>query len=276
MKIAIVSDLHSGCSGTGKWHNKQMFDFAAEITAKTVQMLNQIPADLIVILGDITHTGSREELSAAFQTLKALTPNWFILPGNHDRPAMQNNTFKYIFEEHFPQVYQKINGFPSLFLKDNIQSINSANTVLSMDYINNILEIVKREKIHNLFIFSHIPLISQKKYADRFSAQYVPHYSDGNILIDNLKKIISGKIISFCGHQHWHRIKDTGRHLLCATASLIEYPMEARLVTIHNEQINIETLNSACPIIANASLISAEWTKGTCYDRTFSTTCLSS
>ncbi len=270
MKLGIICDLHLGHQGIGRWHNRVMFDHAVQITQKTISLLNGSGLDGAIILGDITHNGTKEECSLAYDVISRLTCPWLILPGNHDRPAVQSGLFQKQFKNHLPPLYNvQFLKIPSIFLYDHLSAINSDQTALGDDLINQVMEKVENQPSANLFIFSHIPLISQKEYADRFQANYVPHYSDGQKLINQLSKHIPGRIFSFCGHEHWHHMIDNEKHFFCATAALIEYPMQARIITIENNRFMVNTLDSACPDIAKKSLDSARWVTGSKTDRDY-------
>ena len=52
MRIGILNDLHLGHSGEGRWHNRLLYDRAAEIARSAVAVLNRQSLDLVLVLGD--------------------------------------------------------------------------------------------------------------------------------------------------------------------------------------------------------------------------------
>lgn len=73
MKVAHLSDLHFGS------HDEDLAEgLAAEIAGQT--------PDLVVISGDFTQRGNREEFEAARAFLDSLDAPIFAVPGNHDIP----------------------------------------------------------------------------------------------------------------------------------------------------------------------------------------------
>ena len=53
------------------------------------------------------------------------------------------------------------------------------------------------------------------------------------------------------------------------TASIIEYPMEARIISIEDNKFAVSTIETACPKIAELSLKLAKWVYGLKSDRDF-------
>jgi 3',5'-cyclic AMP phosphodiesterase CpdA len=75
MRIVHLSDLHFGR------HRRQLADgLAADIKAQN--------ANLVVVSGDFTQTGTTEEFAQAREFLDTLEAPFFAVPGNHDVPAL--------------------------------------------------------------------------------------------------------------------------------------------------------------------------------------------
>jgi predicted MPP superfamily phosphohydrolase len=49
-----------------------------------IEEINSLPLDFVVITGDLTNTGSNDELYAVEQALKKLNHTFYIIPGNHE------------------------------------------------------------------------------------------------------------------------------------------------------------------------------------------------
>lgn len=72
-KYAFVTDTHVGTS-TG-----------AEDLKRTVKDINQQPdLDFIVVTGDLTEMGTRNEIKEVKEILSNLKKPWYVIPGNHD------------------------------------------------------------------------------------------------------------------------------------------------------------------------------------------------
>lgn len=267
MKMGILSDLHLGHSGGDTWHNRLLFDQAEEVVRETVAVLNKQSLDMVIILGDVTNSGVKEELESAEKVLSKLAMPWLVLPGNHDREGIRTGLFNKTFGKHIPDVYREVAGVPGLFLTEYVPPVEYPKTELGKDTIKEAVEMIRRQNIENLCVFSHFPLISQENYAREHKARYAKHYIDGEELLHHLDKLVSGTIFSFSAHQHWHRIIDEDSFFHCMTASMIEYPMEARIVSMEKNNLSVSTIETACPGIAAMSLDSAEWVRGRKNDR---------
>src|SRR5688572_29425218 len=84
MRISHRSDLHL------RHHDALAEGFAVEIASQT--------PDLVVIRGDFTQVGCREESKAARVFLDSLTAPWFAVPGNHDIP--ERNLWRRFFDPY--------------------------------------------------------------------------------------------------------------------------------------------------------------------------------
>ena len=266
-RIGIMSDFHLGHSGVGYWHNRLLYDRAEDIVRETVALLNRQSLDSVVILGDVTNDGSDAQLELARSILDKLTVPWIVIPGNHDREAVRTGRFIDVFGDHFPGLSRKVLGVESLFLPEYLPSDEYPRTELGLDFIESVIRVATRIESHNLFVFSHFPLIPQEDYAQVHNGKYAKHYLDGETLLSRLSTTVPGNIACFSGHQHWHRTveHETSMHIL--TGSLIEYPMEARIVSLDGERLGVSILDSARPDIARESLDSSTWVAGVEGDR---------
>ena len=268
MRIGLFSDLHLGHSGTGRWHNRLLFDCAEMAARETVALLNRQALDLVIVLGDITNHGAPEQLALAKEVLDGLLVPWLALPGNHDRDAVGSGLFRQVFGSHVPAAHQRLGDHSALFLQEELPSEGQkARTELGSAIIREAEEHVRSDRPDALLIFSHFPLVSEEDFADGHQANYAKHYRDGLELLGRLRGLVSGRMLAFCSHEHWHHIASNGDYVQCTTASMIEYPMEARLVCLDDGWAGISTLETACPDIAARSLESALWVRGEAPDR---------
>jgi calcineurin-like phosphoesterase family protein len=269
LRIGIFNDFHLSHSGTDIWHNWLLFDHTEQVVRRTIEILNRMSPDMVIILGDITHNGTEEQLELAKEVLSKLAMPWLIIPGNHDRESVRTGLFYKTFEKHIPDIYEEVDGIPCLFLTEYLPPIDYPKTELGQDISNKAIGKIDHQNLKYLFIFSHFPLISQLNYANKNKANYTYHYNDGEELLNRLDRLISGRIFCFSAHQHWHRIIDGYKVFHCMTASMVEYPMEARIISIENNKFTVSTIETACPRIARMSLNSAKWVYRLKNDRDF-------
>ena len=98
MKIIQLSDLHIG------EHPK-----VNEYLEKAIDSVNNEKPDLILITGDITHEGIREQYQEAKQILKKIKYPWLAVPGNHDSKNVGYKKFeKFINKRNFSKKIKDI------------------------------------------------------------------------------------------------------------------------------------------------------------------------
>ena len=268
MRIGLFSDLHLGHSGTGRWHNRLLFDCAERVARETVALLNRQALDLVIVLGDITNHGSPEQLRLAKEVLDGLLVPWLVLPGNHDRNAVKSGRFEEVFGNRVPGIHRRLGSCSALFLQEQLPPDDrKARTELGSAIVRGAEGVVESDRPGALLVFSHFPLVPEEEFADQREANYAKHYRDGLELLGRLRGLVSGTTVAFCSHEHWHHVTSDDGFTQCTTASMIEYPMEARIVCLDGRRLSISTLDTACPEIAARSLESARWGRGDTSDR---------
>ncbi|RUA18117.1 MAG: phosphodiesterase [Clostridia bacterium] len=91
MLIAQLSDLH-----LAGWGRKTLGIVPmAENLARCVDHINHLTLapDLVLVTGDLTHNGQRDEMERAASILARLHPPFYVLPGNHDDRAAMLSVF---------------------------------------------------------------------------------------------------------------------------------------------------------------------------------------
>ena len=91
MLIGHLTDLHMVDEG-------QLLGRVLDVNTlvrNAVDTINEapVPPAFVVVTGDLTHSGSREEMIHARRTLDRLTMPYFALPGGHDQPQIFSETF---------------------------------------------------------------------------------------------------------------------------------------------------------------------------------------
>lgn len=73
-RIIHIADLHFG-------------DESAALVEDFLDQLPDLKADVVVVAGDLTQSGSRDEFARAAEFLGQITPQVVLTPGNHDTPV---------------------------------------------------------------------------------------------------------------------------------------------------------------------------------------------
>lgn len=269
MRLALFTDLHIGYTGESRWHNRKMWTQAPDVALAEVAHINALTPDHVVILGDLTESGELQEVEAAYNILTKLTAPWSVVSGNHDRKAYGSGMLKSVFGNHLLPAYREQDGIGMLFIPELWPQEN--RQLFKMDWQRLEAEIARivAAPPRVLVVFAHYPLLSLEAHAAAHDGLYAGHWSDGLELLERLRPTLAGRIVCLCGHQHFHHITQQDGILHCTTASMIEYPMESRLVEVTPSRISIETLLNASPVTAEASLDGVDWVHGTEKDRSF-------
>ena len=95
MKLAHISDLH--CART--------YMFNEEALKKGIERLNEENPDIVVVTGDLTDWGIREEYEYALGFLERIEAEKLIVPGNHDERTDGYRKFeRHIGKRYFSKV----------------------------------------------------------------------------------------------------------------------------------------------------------------------------
>ncbi len=99
MKIAHISDLH--CAHSGMFNEKAM--------RKGIKLVNEENPDMVIVTGDLTEWGIKEEYEYALEFLEMIDAEKLIVPGNHDERTDGYHKFeKYIGKRYFSRVVDDI------------------------------------------------------------------------------------------------------------------------------------------------------------------------
>ncbi|MGI5939400.1 MAG: metallophosphoesterase family protein [Thermoleophilia bacterium] len=95
--IAHLSDLHLGSPY-----------FVANLLDRTIVEVNDLQPDIVIITGDLTAMGYRQEFRAAREYLDRLTcPDVLVVPGNHDSRNVGYAHFERLFATREPVIHKK-------------------------------------------------------------------------------------------------------------------------------------------------------------------------
>ena len=95
LRIAQVSDIHCGTP-----------TFDANLMASTVQRVNRMRPDLVVVVGDLTAEGYEWEFEEAADWLGRFSAPTLVVPGNHDSRNIGYLHFERLFGDRFPRYRQ--------------------------------------------------------------------------------------------------------------------------------------------------------------------------
>jgi len=268
VKFGILSDLHLGHTGDGRWHNRLLSNHAGEIARAAVAALNARELDAVFVLGDITEAGEEGQLALAKSIFSELDASWFVLPGNHDRPAVRSGLFDKVFRGRLVPEFILHGSLAIAGLRERVPEPDEEPDRYQLDarQATGIITQLERSYPETLFLFSHFPFTNESGWATEHAGKDAGCFENGEAFLTRVAGLTEGFAAAFCGHQHWHHITSGPTWTHCATAALIEYPLEARIVTLAGDRLEIATL-AVAEVLAESSLEGAMWVRGRAEDR---------
>lgn len=208
MKFGIIADLHLGHAGDGHWHNRLLFDQAETIARAAMEALNGQNLDAVFVLGDLTQAGEERQLLLAREILSGLEASWFVLPGNHDRPAVRSGLFDRVFRGRQVPEFIQHNGMVIAGLREQTPEPDEHQDAYRLDLrkATAFLEQLERSLAGTLLLLSHVPLVDGAAWAEAHAGKDAGCFENGEAFLTRVAGMVSGITAAFSGHQHWHRI----------------------------------------------------------------------
>jgi hypothetical protein len=211
------------------------------------------------------------QTALARDLLSGLAAPWFAVPGNHDRAAVASGEFDRLFGGHTLPPYARLGGLGVACLREDLagKDLEEDTYQLGDAAIERALAAIRTDRPPALIVVSHFPLLEEPGWAARHGGLDAGWLADGARLVAGLAPLLESRAVILCGHQHWHHVINGPGWVQCVTASLIEYPMQARLVTVEGNRASSRVLAAGDPATAAVSLAEARWVEGREADRAF-------
>jgi 3',5'-cyclic AMP phosphodiesterase CpdA len=208
MLIAHISDLHLVPQG------RMLYDFVDANTAcsRLVSHINAMPAqpDLVLVSGDTVNRGSRPAYATLRRLLKNLRSPAFVLPGNHDNPAMLRETADGFHRALAARMDYILEDFPvRILLMDSTlpDSVGGRLEPRQLDWLEKELD---KERRPTLLAMHHPPLPSGNAHMDQYTLENGGEFLARIAACRHLLAVL-------CGHTHRAIFQRAG-DLLCCTA----------------------------------------------------------
>ena len=247
-RFAIVSDPHVALPHT-IWHAPQRFHLVEVSIPALEQILRSLetqPLDFLLLPGDLTQHGERENHEWLAERLKSLPFPAYVVPGNHDVITQQGcdrtislQEFPYIYRDFgydktLPYYHQELLPGSHLIGLNSIAFDASGQQLFSgyvdeaqLDWLSDTLAMLRDQWVmvtihHN--VLEHLPGQSQHPMGRRYITQ------NRDELIQRLRT--GGANLLFTGHLHIQDIAQEGDLWEITTGSLVSYPHPYRIVTM--------------------------------------------
>ena len=266
-RFGVLSDLHLGRSMPGRGHNRLLHDQAETLACLAVAALNRQPLDAVFVLGDLTDDGTPQQVDRARHILSSLIHPWYVVPGDHDRMAVRSGVFDQLLGSQAAPAYFRISdGIGVVSLREDAEAVTDAFRFDGLSAARS-LAALQADTPRTLLVLSHFPLVCQRTWAAVHNGRHAACPPDGPLLLSHLSACVRQRVVVLCGHQHWHHSRDGANWVQCATGSMLEYPMEVRMVTLAGDALYVETLAAGVACQRRDSLDRAKWVAGGPMDR---------
>lgn len=102
LRFAVIGDLHIGQSLDVNWHLKSNI----ELLEKALRLSKEKGAEFVVLLGDLTDMGKKDEFKQLKEILDSANLTYFTTLGDHDNNSREVDYYKNLFG--VPNTYGKI------------------------------------------------------------------------------------------------------------------------------------------------------------------------
>lgn len=243
-RIAVISDIHV-TSKTTKADDRKMLDKSRVIFDKLVGQFKTQKPDLLLVTGDLTEDGdmqSHQYVKTGLDQLRAVGVKVFVIPGNHDIGAVDEDGFRAIYAD---------DGYGAASVTDSTSlsyacepmagltliGIDSHSGYLSGTTLNWVCQQAEaaRSRGHQVIAMMHHPLFPHFNNADL----YINTATIGNYENVRNKLADAGIRVILTGHFHTSDIaKDWNDDLTreiydINTGSAISYPCDYRMLALN-------------------------------------------
>jgi 3',5'-cyclic AMP phosphodiesterase CpdA len=281
VRFAIASDLHIGLPHT-IWDHPSRFHLV-EVSIPSLEVvldhLSQLDIDFLLLPGDLTQHGERENHAWLAQRLAQLPYPVFVIPGNHDILQRQDSD-RTIGADAFSQIYQsfgyqhtdvlyythelapglRLVGLNSIaFEPEGPQKSVGEVDETQLAWLDDLLANARHEQVlvmihHN--VVEHLPGQQRHILGQRYMLSNAPQ----------LRQVLQrgGVQLVFTGHLH---VQDIAQHqglYDITTGSLVSYPHPYRILELHQDAqggtLHIESHRiQAVPDVPDLQYLSREW-----------------
>ena len=274
------------------WWNRMLISKNQVIVDAIVEKVTELQPDFVVHCGDFTSDAAFESFDFGKKNMDRLPCPYYVALGNHDtfNPEIRNCISGLLENENGSFSYtRKFDGFnlvildcaywidphgndsPHMLRDDGYDSLGPPDHVLQW-----LVDACATDGGVPTVLAMHVPIVAKPRYrvgsfpgggagdVEPPDRDILPDGASLQHLVDEipnhtrLLKIIEEnpqiKLI-LSGHWHIHDIIVRGTQVFCSTGSMIEYPIEMRLVDLSDDGINISTVSIGDGRFAEESLI---------------------
>ena len=307
-RFVVITDTHYNIPGSTDdflWWNRFLVSRIEEISNSMVSTIRSLSPDFLIHCGDFTNDSKLEHFQYGLDVMEACGCPYYLTFGNHDGylPDMRKNIAPMIGMEDGKLYYSsEMNGMRFYFL-DPVYWMTDNSEI--HDYLHRDVHREKgyvgggplqeeltwlRDELGRYdndpsFLITHMPIFSKSHYpvgrlhkGEPVPESPYPIHKPGTAYclhdeeLREITRTFPHLRMVFTGHWHIHDLVSDDGVYHCQTASMIEYPLELRLMEHEGNSLTSTIVPLDNPRLAAESVVEEwgnTWVHGTPEDREF-------
>ncbi len=291
-RFVHLTDLHLASTRDGEWNNRFLCSMMGEVMTCLRADLQALQPDFLLITGDVVSTQTREAMLEARKILDPIGIPYYPMGGNHDFVLSESRAW---FLEAFGDILPERRSYytfahkglrfcvldpwwrwpdgslrpvaPQLALDEMDESVKGLYWALPEEQMDWLEGVLAGDSATPTVVSVHYPVLPTP------ARLLHPGFRDGGSLengpeIEALFARHPQVRAVFTGHIHANFIEKSGLVTHVATGGMPEYPVEYRVIEVHEGRMEVETRGLSEPSFALRSLIPGRsYTSGTAQDR---------
>ncbi|NLN92338.1 MAG: hypothetical protein GX130_03385 [Candidatus Hydrogenedens sp.] len=294
-RFVHITDLHLASSRDGVWNNGFLCSMMPEVMDCLRDDLQKINPDFLLLSGDIVSNTTRESVFQARDMVESLGFPYYPLGGNHDCYSRESRQwFLDAYAHRLPNkktwysFTHKQTGFYALdpwwMHPDGSLSPSAEKKAEAMQQfnLNNMRWALPKEQLlwleeelasateESVCIATHYPMLSVPDRLLQLGFKNAGSLENGKVIAEKIADFPKVRLV-LSGHVHANTIQPYKGVYHVTTSSLPEYPVEFRVIEVHDDQWKITTQKLSDPSFAQRSLLAGhDFTAGLPEDRKLS------
>ncbi len=292
-RFVHLSDLHLASDRDGEWNNRFLCTMMRDVMTCLRTDLRTVKPDFLLITGDVVSTQTREAMFSARWLLDRTGVPYYPMGGNHDFVLPESRAW---FLEAFGDILPEQNTYytfvhkglrfcamdpwwrwpdgnlrpdaPQTAIDTMDESLRGLYWALPEAQLSWLDAVLSGDPATPAVVAMHYPAVPAPARLRKPDFRDGGVLENGNELMALFAKHPQVRAV-FAGHTHANFIETTGTVTHVTTAGMPEFPVEYRVVEVHEDHMNVETRGLSDPAFARRSLIPGHgYTSGTPGDRT--------
>ena len=291
-RFVQLSDLHLASERDGEWNNRVLCSMMGDVMKCLSADLQALHPDFLLITGDVVSIQTREAMCTARGVLDKIGIPYYPLGGNHDFVLPESRAW---FVEVFGNILPEPRSYytfahkgirfcvmdpwwrwpdgslrpdaPKLAIDTMDECLKGLYWALPDEQMNWLEAILSRDGATPTVIAMHYPAMPAPARLRKPGFRDGGALENGPELMAMLARYPQARAV-FTGHLHVNFIATSGSVTHVTTGAMPEYPVEYRVIEVHDDRMEVETRGLSDPSFALRSLIPGhEYTSGTPEDR---------